>query len=261
MSIFDGIFKKNQDQSGVLNEFYWEKISDIKPKDMFIAGYPKSGNTWLQFLMCGILCRMDMSVTTQNMVRDIVPDIQFNDRYRRYFSEMCFKTHSAPAPNMKKVIHVVRDGRDAYCSYYAMLQAQGENVSMEDLIHARLNFPGMGWSSHYDQWKNNPFDSEILLVKYEDLLDDGLNQMKRLAAFAEADIDDELLKKIYLNCSFNEMQEKEKDNWLKKGEWKEGWKFVRKGKSGSYKTEMTEDQVKEFNHINEKQLRELNYHV
>jgi hypothetical protein len=110
-----------RDSDEVLTSTKLELTADFNPSDMFVAGYPKSGNTWVQYMMAGVLFGVDTRLAPDSLIQDLVPDVYFKRFYRRYLSSMFFKTHDLPKPNYRKVIYFVRDGRDVMVSYFSSL--------------------------------------------------------------------------------------------------------------------------------------------
>ena len=58
-------------------------ISHIDPSDIIIAGYPKSGNTWSQVLISGLVYGVSPTFTPDSVVQDLVPDVHYRRFYRR----------------------------------------------------------------------------------------------------------------------------------------------------------------------------------
>src|SRR5579871_1431411 len=93
-------------------------ISESRPEDVFIAGYPKSGNTWVQNLLVGVVYGAAPSRVPDTLVQDLVPDVHSRSWYRRYGRLMFFKTHHLPRPEYRRVVYLLRDGRDVMVSYW-----------------------------------------------------------------------------------------------------------------------------------------------
>ena len=88
-------------------------IWETNPEDVFIVGYPKSGHTWLQNLVSGAVYGVDPARTPDRVIQELVPDIYERRFYRRSSTPMFFKSHELPKPEYKRVIYLLRDGRDA----------------------------------------------------------------------------------------------------------------------------------------------------
>ena len=95
----------------------------IRPDDVFVASYPKSGNTWVRFLLANLLAPGE-KITFRN-IDNYVPDIYkcasiLEDRRgRRYI-----KSHHPCYERYPMLIDIYRDGRDALVSYYHYAQKE-----------------------------------------------------------------------------------------------------------------------------------------
>jgi hypothetical protein len=236
-------------------------ISETKPQDIFIAGFPKSGNTWMQNLLTSMLLESTTNISPK-LVSEIVPDVHAKDFYKRFYSRMFFKTHHLPNPKYKKVIHLIRDGRDVLVSYhhYGKLNKK-KGFSYEEMV---LKGEGMWpclWHEHAQAWLNNPYKAEILTIRYEDLINDTQNEMKKVATFSDIEISTKMLKII---CEYNSL--KNLRNKVEKSGWdydkrfgEDSKEFFRKGVIGDYKNEMDEKLVKHFNTYSDEILKTYEY--
>ena len=147
----------------------------ISKNDILLCSYPKSGNTWLKFVLSYLYAKKRTKVTFDN-IEKIVPGIMPAWKYlfkKKYLNPAVSKSHSPYhlSNNRFKQIYIVRDPRDVYISYYHFLS--GEN----DLKHfswfiANYEFPYGRWSDHVRSWIEHQNKDNIAIVKYEDLLID-----------------------------------------------------------------------------------------
>src|ERR1700728_3872206 len=86
-------------------------IEDIDPGDIVVAGYPKSGNTWMQYLLAGLRFGIDVRLAPDSLVQELIPDMHSKRFYKRHLAPMFFKTHQLPKREFRRVIYLVRDGR------------------------------------------------------------------------------------------------------------------------------------------------------
>jgi len=235
-------------------------IGETAPDDIFIAGYPKSGNTWMQNLLSGVAFGLDASLVSDSLVQDLVPDVHAKGFYRRYREPMFFKTHWLPRPEYRRVIYLLRDGRDVTVSYYHHLQAAGSPYSLSDLVeHGSGLFP-CRWHEHVEAWAENPYDAEVLTVRYEDLKAAPLTELRRICDFARDQFSDQRLLKAIESSSFASMRAKEKRwGWDKARHWPTNRLFVRRGEVGSYRDEMPGPIQEAFLKIARNALQTNNY--
>ncbi|WP_417854997.1 sulfotransferase domain-containing protein [Xanthomarina gelatinilytica] len=234
-------------------------ISETKPQDIFIAGFPKSGNTWMQNLIAGLQFNIETATLPDTLTQELVPDVHSKEFYKRFYDVVFFKTHGLPRREMKRVIHLVRDGRDAMASYFAMNQAMKKQVTLEEMIIDGKAIYPCRWHEHTQKWLDNPYDAEIITIKYEDLINDTLTELKKIIAFAKLNCSDYLINKVIEGNSFAQMKNKEKlFGWNNKN-WDSSKDFIRKGQIESYKEEIPNELILAFENYSKNQLQHFNY--
>lgn len=223
-------------------------INETKPEDVFIVGFPKSGNTLMQHIITHLVYGINEE-GSRSMVNLIVPDIYANSHYFRFNSVCYFKSHERPQPSYKKVICLLRDGREALLSYYHMMKNMGKDISLEDLYLGKIDIYGGQWHEHVNEWKKNPYKADILFIKYEDLKTNKLDVLNRLCVFLGLKRTSQELEKVLEYTSFEFMKQLEqKDDWKKmknENNFNQG-NFVRKGSLNSFKEEVHEELLNKF---------------
>lgn len=209
-------------------------IDYSEEQDIFIVGYPKSGNTWMQNLVAAMVYKVDAEHMPNSLAQEFVPDVHRKFIYKRFKDIAFFKSHHMPKEKYRRVIYIYRDGRDAMNSYYHMNQALGLNFTWEDMI---IHNKGIlhQWHEHVEAWLSNPYNAEIIYVKYEDLLAAPLIELKKIATFIGVEASDEELQSNIDGNSMASMKKKEKKFGLDYNAWKDDKKtFFRKGKTKDY---------------------------
>jgi hypothetical protein len=241
----------------ILRENKFVPISETEDWDIFIAGFPKSGNTWMQNLISGILYGMDSMFLPDSLTQEIVPDVHYKKFYKRFLDFNCFKTHHLPKPKYRRVIFLIRDPKDVLVSYYHFKKNFYGNADLDKMIYDKKG-EFQEWKTHTNQWMKNPFNSEILTIRYEDLIRYPLDQLKSILTFLKINRSDEVLLRVIEGNSINNMKIKE-DNWGFDNDvtkQKQSGRFFRKGQIGSYEQEISESQI---SFINEKAAEELTF--
>ena len=107
----------------------------IYPDDTFIVSYPKSGNTWMRFLIGNYLTGNECSFENCHL---ITPDIHMNPEQCEKIDRPRFiKSHAPFLPQYPKVVYIVRDVRDVVVSYYHHALKHGsreESTSLEYFV-------------------------------------------------------------------------------------------------------------------------------
>jgi hypothetical protein len=221
-------------------------IDDTRPNDVFVCGYPKSGNTWVQHLAAAVCFGVDVHVAPDEIINDVVPDVHFKQYYRRYAPTCVFKTHHLPLPSYRRIVYLIRDGRDAMVSYYHHLAAMSGSADLGRIVRTGEGlFPGK-WHEHVNHYLANPFGAEMIVVRYEDLKRDTAKELRRFCAFAGVDRDDATIAWAVERASFDNMRAKEqKVGWETPG-WPKDKRFVRRGAVGSFRDEMPPDVLAAF---------------
>jgi hypothetical protein len=241
----------------VLGAAQLRRIGDFDPNDIFIVGYPKSGNTWMQYLLAGLVFGTNSRIVPDSLVQDLVPDVHYNRFYTRHLTPTFFKTHDLPRPEYRKVIYLVRDGRDVMVSYFHHLTAlEGPQDYMKLVIGDGL-FP-CRWHEHVEAWLANPHGVEIITISYENLRRKTVSGLQRICDFAGLKRERSLLKYVARNSTFERMREHErKMGWV--NAWPKDKPFIRRGKVGSYKDEMPAEVLAAFQGLSMTTLKRLGY--
>ena len=74
-------------------------------------------------------------------------------------------------------------GRDAIASYYSYYNKLERKCSFGDLIIDGNHLSYSKWHEHTRAWINNPYGAEILILKYEDLIENPYLQLDRVLKF------------------------------------------------------------------------------
>lgn len=222
-----------------------ECADQIKPGDVILAGYPKSGNTWLQYMLADLYFGIDASEARDEIIQDLVPALgsRYGRYFRRYADPMILRTHDFPRSEFRRVIYLSRDGRDVLASYVKYLKLWKENEHLDAARMLESNYLGMpAWEEHVAAWAENPFGAEIHLVRYEDLKADPARELKKICEFMGIGISPEKIGRAVEHSRFEVMREREKKlGWSPQntGFPSEGG-FIRRGEVGSYKDELPE---------------------
>jgi hypothetical protein len=98
----------------------------------------------------------------------------------------------------------------------------------------------------------------MIVVKYEDLKNDPVNELRRFCAFVGVERDDAFLELMTQKASFDKMRQKEILSGIDP-RWPTDKFFVRRGQVGSYKDEMPPEVLAVFLREAGDTLRKLGY--
>src|SRR5258708_31986843 len=223
------------------------RIGKFDPNDVFIVGYPKSGNTWFQYLVSEIVYGVNATIAPDSLINQIVVDVDYKAYYFRLGKPMFFKSHQLPMPEHRRVVYLLRDGRDAMVSYFHHIKAieHLKELDYMDVVRNGTYLSPCKWHEHVEQWLANPYDAQIMTIKYEEMKAQPLETLEKFCAYMGLERDKAYLEQVVQRTSLSEMKKRDKMGWDTKA-WPKDQPFIRRGSVGSFKDEMPEDVLKEF---------------
>ena len=230
-----------------------------------ITSFPKSGNTWLRFIIFKMYFD-DVEFTSQNM-ETYVPDfhniysnnkITFNEKLKG--KKIFLKTHlgydKMPVFDSSKVILILRNPIDVLASiinYYKISDLEIDEVvnefsNLHTLIRINKKFGFPSWSMHLDSWTKS--NKDILIINYNHLLKKFETNLKMICEFLDYQIDEKKIRKIkdetnFLNLTNLENYEKKNNisGFFSFGTSDKKINFMNKGKNGYYSEIFSHDQI------------------
>jgi len=208
--------------------------------DVFLVSYPKSGNTWLRFLIGNYLSNNNCDFKNSHL---LVPDIDFNPESIVSCPKPRFiKSHKLNPKHYKKVVYLVRDGRDVAVSYFFHLKKYNlipKEMTFKEYIPLFINgsLSAYGsWGGHVCSWMSNSND-ESMIIRYEDLKNNTPGILKKILIFSGSCVDDKKITQAVAASGIVKMQKIEKQQHketilLSKSD--PSVLFVRKGSVGDW---------------------------
>jgi predicted nucleotidyltransferase len=190
------------------------KFSKIRENDVFLVSFPKSGNTWLRFLIGNYLYgNVDFS-----NVDDLVPDIHICGRkhLQQMKGQRFIKSHFPFNPNYPKVIYIKRNIKDVLISYFFWYKKVDPlKFKKFDRFFDLFVENGVGpfgtWLDHVNNWIYKAKDRQILVVNYEDLKENTFEEMERILNFCEVPIEKQKLISAIKRSDVKNMSNLEKN--------------------------------------------------
>lgn len=210
--------------------------------DVFLVSFPKSGNTWLRFLVANAIKTHYQIEREVNFftVHDIIPDIYLSKKlapvgpFGRTDIPRIIKSHSAYNPFYFRVILLVRDPRDALISYYHYVRER-EGLPEGWTISEFIRCPKRGvaaWKQHTESWYLTLKQGQIIQVfLYEDLLKNPKSQLAQMMNCLGINMSDDELEQAIQLSSKEKMKASEnthRSTYLIKNQERP---FVRQGKA------------------------------
>lgn len=198
-------------------------------------------------------------------------DIEMKDMYEdnhRQLNWRVFNTHlrwdmMPKEPNMR-YIYVVRNGKDVALSFFQHLSNQDDSDcftgSLLDFVSEWCDgkIPFGNWINHLQSWmdayqKYNSVVMDgaarpvILLVRYEDMIQQPLKCVLRIIQHMELNISTERAQELLQYVSFDYMKAHKVQYMPISVPWKEGYSFIRNGKVGDSANYFTEEHNAAYN--------------
>jgi hypothetical protein len=228
----------------------------VYPDDTFLVSYPKSGNTWVRFLLANLI-HPNETVGFANINRLLPAPGVLSKRFLKSLPRpRILKSHEPFDARFRKVIYLVRDPRDvAVSEYHFDLKKRyiAADMTLEQFIKPFLagETSSYGsWWEHVASWvgtrHGNP---RFLLARYEDLLADPIGETAKIAEFLGIAADTERIKSAVERSSADRMRKLEKedaDKWTGTKNTRQEIPFVRAAKSGGWKESLPPHSVEEI---------------
>ena len=231
---------------------------------IWLASYPKSGNTWVRSILAALLYSSDGAFNfdlikkipqfpKKEVFKDLVKDFSnFNEIKKNWITVQekinsekeikLLKTHNGKYTvekdnftndqNSLAVIYIVRDPRTLVKSisnhftkshydaskFLIAPSLIGNGKSFEERKDGILTLLGK-WNDHYRSWTKNK--NNLLLIKYEDLVNNPETELTKLIKFLEKYINfktsEKKNKTILETTSFSNLKNMEEQGLFKEG--------------------------------------------
>ncbi len=172
-------------------------MSALPKSIVWLASYPKSGNTWVRFLVCNLVFGPQESAAALN---ELAPDIHELGSLEPPATPLLVKTHFPFGPQLPlasqtaAAIYVVRHPADVLLSNFHYARRSGavaadEPAAFDEFVAQFLEFRGdprwialgMGrWDENVGSWLAQPKEFPVLALRYEDLLADAAGAAARI---------------------------------------------------------------------------------
>ncbi|XP_025098768.1 sulfotransferase family cytosolic 1B member 1-like isoform X2 [Pomacea canaliculata] len=239
---------------------------DLRPDDVIVAGYLRSGNNWIHqmiyMLLEGTLDPPPLFGPDTNVILETATD--FNRvlpavKPRALYTHLLFKDLPKVVTEKKvKVVHITRNLKDVFVSLYCLLEKYplrqyyppwpeffstmlDDGVSYGDIFDHVTS-----WEKAIDDHPEHPF----YCVTYEEMTQNGVDQLERIDQFLETNRGRPFCQAVVEKCHIDNMvnlrmsQDVDFDRNL----------LFRKGVVGDWKNWFTVAQNEEFEEVVRKKM-------
>ncbi|XP_055685287.1 luciferin sulfotransferase-like [Lutzomyia longipalpis] len=256
-----------------------EKIEgfEVRHEDVYVLGFPKTGTTWTQEMVYQICNDLIFE-------REKCAELYERSPYLEWGSIFSFKNNTEnmksiaklPSPRVikshlaapllpkgmwtvkPKIVYVGRNIKDTAISYYHLYRnVFGYKKTLEDFLEAFLEdaiiFGPL--DAHMSDFWNMKDEENIFFITYEDLKRDLPGMIRKTSSFLGKSLTDQQVKSLADHLSFGNMANNESVNFdgrldalstLTKADRDSTFKFMRKGKIGSFREEMTPEMISKY---------------
>jgi len=229
------------------------------PTDVFIVCYPRSGSTWVRFLLANLLRAPTGEPVDFHTLPETAPDLELPDHWPGIAAARpprLLKTHGLPQQRFRRVIYVLRDGRDVMVSQYHYQRGLGRfgGTFLEFLDGGAA----ARWARHVSAWLDAAVGRDLLLVRYEDLLADAADVLRRMAAFAALPAEPAHVAWAVEHSSFEAMRRLQAARGRPRNAVA-GFEHVRQGTGGQWRTWFKAAHADAFSKVAGAALRRCGY--
>lgn len=251
------------------------RYRDLSDDDLFLAGFPKAGSTWLRFVLLELFT--GTSPETFDDVNTVSTDIGTHHGAPRIIGGKgrLIKSHEAYRRVRRanpRGLCIVRDPRDVAVSLHHYLRRRRGSeieIPLETFVRsfaAGLVLPYGAWDRHTASWldASNDDPSRTAVIRYEDLLQDGPRVLTQSLSRLGYDFDEAAVAQALANNSATRMRAKERSS--SSAAFRDGLSqtqtnvpFVRSATSGQWRDALSTPMAALIASSFEEQLTRLGY--
>ena len=222
--------------------------------DIYLVSYPKSGNTWLRFLLASYLSKsLDLPLNVNWFtLGSIIPDIHVDRKVdvqsllkERYGSRI-IKSHSHYTRAYRRIIYIVRKPEDAIASCYNYFKLN-KYIDADATFEEFFDHPKYGldrWSEHITGWLGSYSDkNEIRCYSYESLINNTAEVLTEVIDLLGLPFNEDHLAYALENSSIDSMRASEAKHKSQLALHYQKESFIGKAMEGSAKTRINESQI------------------
>lgn len=242
---------------------------DVRPDDVFISSYPRSGTTltqWILYLLThdGQPDPPHLTHASPWFERSLAIGELTAADLAAFSSPRIFKSHLPRQwlPDGARYIYVQREGPDVLVSYFHFYRSHlGFDGTLDEFyrrfIQGRVQYGS--WFNHVSEWHEHASDPDVLILQYEDLLSERRACIERIVDFLGWQRDERVIQHAIDESGFDEMKRREPifDHatalLLERGV--KPHSFLRAGEAGQGRDALNEAQVRVFRETESKGRR------
>lgn len=240
------------------------RYTGLRPNDLFVASYPRSGTTWLRFLLYELLTGTPAEFVPVN------EGIPYVGKHRAAPELLpsggrVIQTHETFLRGVRSALYVVRDPRSVVLSEYRwQLRTglfEGAFESFFDAFMSGRANPYGRWDRHVDTWTDSRFAAEgrLHIVRFVDLRTDAVSELRRILDFLGVQRSRSLIETVVANNALAEMRLKEEraPEGALGTRTRADIRFVQSGSTSAWRDDLTPEQARAIEERFEPTLRRV----
>ncbi|XP_060074359.1 sulfotransferase 1B1-like [Ylistrum balloti] len=237
--------------------------------DVMICTYPKSGTHWLWEIVSMLVKKKAERIST--VKETAMMEIMSKKTHDNIPSPRVLNSHvyfeylpKDFAKRKCKIVYAMRNPKDVAVSFFnhhSKILEYEFSGTWEHYVDRYLkgDVDYGTWFDYTLKWEkfmaDNP-DYPIIATTFEDMKEDALREVTRIAKFLEVDCDQAFLQEVTDLCHFDRMK-KEKVNMEEIDSWKDGQPgMYRKGDVGDWKNWFTVAQNEFFDRVYQEKMKD-----
>ena len=277
----------------------------MKKSIVWLASYPKSGNTWTRAFLANYLTNARTPVPINQMhrfamgdsigrtyamvagrqidINDIDLTLRLRDAVLRGIVNNdadinLVKTHNSrlpargvdliPETYTRAAIYILRNPLDMVLSYARHYGLEHDEAALQITHHDNANAPDRdgdtvaqflgSWSDHVDSWTNGAAQYPVLVLRYEDLLEDPHRHFTRAVEHLGVPVDAERLDRAIRFSSFDELSAQEREHgFVERSD--ESARFFGRGQRDQWKADLAPRIVKRIKRSQRRMMAKHGY--
>jgi len=243
----------------------WLRNRGLDQTDVCMASYPRSGSTWMRFMLARLLTGKS---TTFDSINGLIPEIGIHQPAAQLLpgGGRLIKTHELYSPCYRRAVYLIRDVRDVILSQYSRENELGLvwwgnlDAYIGKFLDGTINNFG-AWQTHVPNWLDSPLAQrgDVLLVKFEEVRRNPQPHLERVLDFLGLQASPDTVAEAIADNTVDRMRAREnKAQTLHRSNREEG-RFVRQGAVMGWREKLNENQLECIEKLAGKTMARMGY--
>lgn len=183
-------------------------------EDIYLVEFPKSGITYLGFLLGNIELLLDGKSHEQISFfnySQYIPDVSLvgGMPIRRWARRTFIKSHESFTPFYVHLVYLIRHPEDVMVSYYNYMRDEGLQTTFPEFISSP-RYGIRAWCDHVSSWITNSSNARrIHLMRYEDLVQSPMACLTDLYRNLGVNVPEHIIKTAIERSQIDKMKQSE----------------------------------------------------